>query len=261
MTKFRICSDLHLEFDEDLMAIESTEESLSEISHKYLSPLKDDKDMYLIIAGDIHTELRDVNYAERLFGERFKHIYIVLGNHSYYGTYFIDNPINNSDNVTVLENDVITTAEGVTIAGCILWTDMNKQHPLDMVNGQMFMNDYNYIQLDKYSSRRITPQHTVDESIKSYLWLERLSKIDIVVTHHLPSYDCVHAKYEKSDTNFCFASEYDELIEKISPQYWIFGHSHECMDFKKGNTRMINNSYGYPFEETRYQNNLIIEKS
>ena len=258
MTKFRVCSDLHLEFDEDLSRDRYSTHDIVRCSYKYLPEVNNENDMYLIIAGDIHTKLLDVDYAEGLFGKRFKHIYIVMGNHSYYKTY-ISKTFKNSENVTVLENDVITTQEEIIIAGCTLWTDMNKQNPMDMLKARGAMADYRWIDTDATSGESISPEHTAQLSLESYKWLDSLPDIDIVITHHMPSYDCVHEKYRGAGNNFCFASEYDDLIYKLSPKYWIFGHSHECMDFQKGDTRMINNAYGYPFEITGYVDDLIIE--
>lgn len=257
MTKFRITSDLHMELYNSMWkgGNYNNPDWVYDFSTKFVPHRGSDKDTYLIIAGDIHSKCRDASIANHFFGERFKHVFIVPGNHSYYGTHF-NKKIENVGNVTCLENDTVVI-DGVKISGCALWTNFNNC-PLDYLNAQNFMNDYRWIKEKKASGIPLKAQTVANRSNNSRIWLSQQESPDIVITHHLPTYRCVHEQYKQEQSNFCYASHYDELIMDLSPKYWIFGHSHKAMDFMYENTRMINNSYGYEHEPKSHDPFLTI---
>lgn len=95
--KFQIVSDLHLEF----------EANRDWIKNHPLIP----KSEYLIIAGD--TYYLDRDYLEldfiRKVSDEFYHVYLIPGNHEYYGGFDVAAALDSSclkicTNVTVLDN-------------------------------------------------------------------------------------------------------------------------------------------------------------
>ncbi|MFW6247028.1 MAG: hypothetical protein ACOC22_02535, partial [bacterium] len=58
--------------------------------------------------------------------------------------------------------------------------------------------------------------------------------------------------------NTLFRNNWIDLIEKYSPNYWIFGHTHTHHDYNINNTRLICNPMGYSHEKTNFDPNLII---
>jgi hypothetical protein len=84
----------------------------------------------------------------------------------------------------------------------------------------------------------------------------------VVVTHHLPSYQCQLPKYKNSPVSSFVVSNLDNFIIDKPIDYWIYGHSHGNMPpITIGNTQLITNQLGYiqKGENTGYQNNAFIE--
>ena len=75
--------------------------------------------------------------------------------------------------------------------------------------------------------------------------------IDVMISHYGPVVpDNIPEDYKDCSTTFYYFDGSKD-IERISPKYWIFGHTHNSYDFIKGNTRLICNPVGYP-SENRY---------
>lgn len=72
MTKFKLVSDLHLEF-------------YKEGDEVYRPPVeKDDANTVLLLAGDIHVGTKALPWIEEMT-KRYRHVVYVLGNHEFYG--------------------------------------------------------------------------------------------------------------------------------------------------------------------------------
>jgi Icc-related predicted phosphoesterase len=102
--KIQILSDIHNEFE-------------------IYEPKTCDADV-VILAGDIHTKNRGIEWAQSSFSVP---VIYVLGNHEAYGKTlpkYINEirSLTEQTNVTVLEKDVVTIG-GVNFLGCTLWTD------------------------------------------------------------------------------------------------------------------------------------------
>ena len=72
------------------------------------------------------------------------------------------------------------------------------------------------------------------------------SNKNVVVTHHVPTYINYPLKYKESELNDAFAVELSDLIEATTPDYWIYGHTHDnTTDFQIGKTKLLTNQLGY----------------
>ncbi|MPN61726.1 hypothetical protein SDC9_209468 [bioreactor metagenome] len=83
----------------------------------------------------------------------------------------------------------------------------------------------------------------------------------VVATHHVPTRMNYPEQYKSSVLNEAFAVELFELIEKTTPEAWIYGHSHSnTPDFEIGNTRMLTNQLGYVKygEQSKFSENKYI---
>ena len=117
--KIQYCSDLHLEFGENMNYI---------MNH----PLDVNGDI-LILAGDI-TTLSHIEGADRFIdfaSKNFEHTYWIAGNHEYYG-YDIATKGNVfkeriRDNVTLLNNQIIEHGN-VKLIFSTLWSKISQQN-------------------------------------------------------------------------------------------------------------------------------------
>lgn len=227
--KIQIASDLHFEFGD------------KEYKSNIIQELKKANADVLVLAGDI-TCRKDIFETLKEFSENFNSIVYVTGNHEHYGTHIdkirdIRNDVLDSfSNVHWLDN---STCEifGQRFIGCTLW------FPYDPMNQiyEKFMTDFQSIH--EFQS------WVYKENDYSVKYLSRsIDSESIVVTHHLPSYKCVHEKYKNSELNRFFVCDIESTIEEKSPKYCLFGHTHECLDFQINKTRVISNPLGYPGE-------------
>lgn len=70
----------------------------------------------------------------------------------------------------------------------------------------------------------------------------------VVLSHHVPSYRCVHTRFSGDELNRFFVSEMAPLIEEKRPKLWAYGHTHLPHRCKIGVTDAVANPFGYPHE-------------
>ena len=231
--KLRIISDIHLEF-----------------GPFYLTPMPDDSETTLVLAGDIGVGQNCYSWIHETC-TRFKHVIYVLGNHEFYGHDITD--VKNfwtsdkllPENLHVLD-DTTEIIDGVRFVGGTLWTDMDNNNELMKFKARQSMNDYRRI---SYMGCPITPDDTIrmHSVTKAHIRETVQQKFEgktVVVTHHLPHMECVHDKYKSSPINHAFASDLDELFSE-DIDMWIHGHTHEVVDNMVQGTRIVCNPLGY----------------
>eukprot|EP00197_Chlamydomonas_leiostraca_P009550 CAMPEP_0202861564 /NCGR_PEP_ID=MMETSP1391-20130828/2923_1 /ASSEMBLY_ACC=CAM_ASM_000867 /TAXON_ID=1034604 /ORGANISM="Chlamydomonas leiostraca, Strain SAG 11-49" /LENGTH=198 /DNA_ID=CAMNT_0049540975 /DNA_START=487 /DNA_END=1079 /DNA_ORIENTATION=+ len=140
--------------------------------------------------------------------------------------------------------------DGVRVIGSTLWTHVP---PPAMLAVQHCLNDYRYIftteKLKKGSpetdegapdgshrSIQVPDTNTLFEGNVRFIRRELESAKSagqkaLVVTHHMPSFRCVHARFasDTSGVNHAFASNLDSLLESGLVHTWVFGHTHESV--------------------------------
>jgi Icc-related predicted phosphoesterase len=242
MTKLKFCrvlSDLHLEF--------------AFFTPEYLNT---DKDSVLILAGDISTSRDGLSsYLIDEVAEHFKHIIFVLGNHDYYhGNITNAKKLIEKDlkakgviNCTVIDEPQLVEVDGQKFACGTLWTDFNKNEPLTHMLVGNSLYDFRLIgngpELFTTQDAFAIFQRTLEK------FNEWIDEDTIVVTHHMPSEECVNKRFkglENYGMNGGFRSSLDELILEKKPKLWIHGHGHDSVDTMIGSTRIIANPRGYP---------------
>lgn len=232
MIRISIASDLHLNHYEP--------EDVKIIVDK-LVEASENTDI-TIIAGDAYDSLEYSEVLEALrvslFGKLKNNVYYVLGNHDFWDCH-VKNVIHNAFAgiypAILLNNRLTHVGPGLKLYGGTMWfPELTK-----MESWKARWADFVYIK----DSQLIFEQH--EEFKKNLL---AAGEVDIVVSHHLPSFKSVTPMYATAASNMFFVSNQEDLIEAAKPKLWVHGHSHSPMDYMIGKTRIINNALGYPRE-------------
>jgi predicted phosphodiesterase len=232
-------SDLHLEFFEEA---------------GLFFPLKNPENAdVLILAGDISTKSLSDFVAEAT--SHYPHVIFVAGNHEYYG----HTPQKRQTELSILgttfknfhwlENDGITI-DGQRFLGTTLWF---QDKPMNVFR-KTGMADFGEI---------LDFEPWVYETNRKAMWFldNNTTDDDIVITHHIPSFQGSHSRWRGSPLNDFFICNMESLIAEKSPKLWVYGHTHDSHDFNIGGTRLICNPFGYVWggENPDFVDNLIVE--
>ncbi len=211
----------------------------------------------VVLAGDIGKGVRGVKWAAAAFPNT--PVVYVPGNHEYYGgavprTLEKMRAAAEGTNVQVLERNELCLRQ-VRILATTLWTDFALFGPeqvwLSSEVAAASMNDYKKIRTSPRFSR-LRPADTRREHTVARAWLrarlaeETDAKMTVVVTHHAPSARSLAPRFAEDKLSAAYASNLDKLVETSGADLWIHGHTHHCVDYTIGATRVWSNQYGYP---------------
>lgn len=237
--KIQFASDLHLEFHDNSRWLKDNP----------LIPVGD----ILLLAGDIGY-LGDENYSKHPFwnwcAEYFKETIVVPGNHELYKGLDINDlsegwELKIRNNVRVVYNKVLHYGD-IDIICSTLWAEI----PLrEAYFTEKEVSDFRRIRDGErfLSWARFNEEHRkcIDFICRSVE--ESKAKTKIVVTHHVPSFQLMAEEFRGSMINGAFTSNLDKMIENLSINYWIYGHSHRNIETEIGGTKMLTNQLGYVF--------------
>jgi Icc-related predicted phosphoesterase len=236
MVKIKLISDVHTEHDRD--GGDAFVRSLS----------SDDVDI-LVVAGDLTDRHHKMNLTRLC--ESFKDVVYVMGNHDYWHSSLakrreeMTKICEGLPNLHWLDN-TRKQIQGKWFAGCTLWFSREDCPRL------LRWPDFRFVSEG--------PDGIWDEFDKSYEFLNNnIEKGDIVVTHHLPSKQCVHPRWEGSTTNCFFVGDVEDIILRKEPAFWFFGHTHDSRHLMVWKTELFCNPRGYPHEGVPFDSNLIID--
>jgi Icc-related predicted phosphoesterase len=227
---------------------------LSDIHNEFrqLSGYGADADV-TVLAGDIDLGEKGFAWARSSFGDR--PVVYVAGNHEYYGhaiPSLTKKLLRKKDpgNVRFLECSE-TIVGGIRFLGCTLWSDFDigGDRAAAMQASQARMNDYRKIRVSpRY--RTLRPNDTALRNAASRRWLTAEVGKDpartVVVTHHAPSIRSLNPVFSFDPVSGAYASDLEAFIAETRPALWIHGHTHYCVDYTIGDTRVISNQRGYP---------------
>lgn len=245
----QVFSDLHIELWDKMPKI----------------PAKAD---YLILAGDICQLNHPLFYPFLDYcSANWKKTFYIPGNHEYYSkkrnlndlefeyVYRIREKYNN---IHYLNNTFVELNEHVNIYGTTFWTPSPFVSRYD---GQMYVNDYNYIQYFKHGLDKVIDLDTVKVNEMSkesfdhlHDYLETNKKKTIIVTHFPPTRtntsDPIYLQQRNNLTNLYFAWPDTTLLRfpLNNVVCWISGHTHWSYDFEQNGIRLIGNQFGYKYE-------------
>ena len=206
----------------------------------------------VVLAGDIGVGTEGISWALEKF-ESVPVIY-VFGNHEFYHHEVNSvkrqaRRIASGSNVHVLDNETISV-EAVDFVCATLWTDFDLfgDTAMNKLQARYVMNDYRLI---RYGDKTLLPDDTHRFHLESRsFFAESLSDAPssrerVVVTHHAPSARSLTGRRVDREIGYAYASALDELVEQSSAALWIHGHTHEPVDYRIGDTRVISNPRGY----------------
>ncbi len=242
--KIKLLSDLHLEFYKS-----------TQVDPRLLE--SEDVDV-LVLAGDIAVGFNNVVDALDQFSEAYREVVYLPGNHEYYGKdihELDDLPYAVKCNIHII-NPGIFRLNDVTFIGASLWTNFHND-PMAMLAAGDMISDFRVI-------KGFKPEDAVglfnyhSEYIK--MMYENIPGKKVIVTHFLPADACTHPRFIGENLlNKYFANSMDAWISGLSNTTWMFGHTHEAMDFMLGDTRMVCNPQGYPHEYNKFNYNKVVE--
>lgn len=252
--KVNLLSDLHLEF--------------SNLEHRI--PKETD---VLILAGDIGVGLEGLEWATQF---DIPVVYIA-GNHEFYKGHVLSEHYKDmlayakSHEINFLQNDSVII-DGVRFIGATLWTDFKfMDSPLfSMMRAKNYMYDYRQIfsKDSGYRTKKITPEDILEEFETSIEYIESELKNEfdgstVIITHHGVSKHSISPKFKFSNGNEFFVSDLEQFISKYQPNLWLHGHTHCCLDYTLGDTRVVTNPRGYVtsnrVENPNFNPNLLLE--
>lgn len=260
--KFKLWSDLHIEG-----------------RHFDYTPEDGDKDLTLILAGDIGTIQGGLLPFLIEMADTFKHVVYVYGNHEFYNNtidkvkHKVCELTTTVHNLIVLDNNKIVI-DGVRILGTPLWTELGN-NPLVMQDVKTRIFDYTVTRIMdnktytdgvfKREARNITPEDHRYWYNQAVLWLkfELNKEFDgktMVVTHWAPTHKLTEIRFKGNFLNPYFTNDLDYLFHYYDIDTWCYGHTHGKIFVDYGNdefngTRIINNPRGYAHEDAIHQLN------
>jgi predicted phosphohydrolase len=229
-------SDLHLEFSQNRDFIKA-------------NPIQPKADI-LLLAGDIvpfnvmHKHADFFSYVS----DHFKYVYWVPGNHEYYNSDLADRcgKLNEKikDNV-FLVNNIAVVYDDVQLIFSTMWSNISPMYAWQIERG---MSDFHVI---RYKGKLFSYEDYNQLHEESLLFLqhpleEKNTVKNIIVSHHIPTFQHYPAEYKGSVLSEAFAVELFDFIESAGPDYWIYGHHHSNVsDFTIGKTKLLTNQLGY----------------
>jgi hypothetical protein len=267
MIRILYMSDLHLEMERWRLAVPGWPAFLARhraiAAHPARGPMLNDVGRIdlVVMAGDIHSGLRGMVYAEQVSDFLSAPVVYVAGNHEFYHQEmnrllpaFFTAAAHTKGRVHFLENSVATFMFGeqrLNVLGTTLWTDyeLNGHAPTSMRVAERNMNDHVFIQCNN------APMAAADALLrhqKSRLWLHKtlagLRKTEpaaksLIVTHHAPSPEVLGER--TGAIGPAYGS--DMLIEfaHLNPTGWIHGHTHYRHDSLKEGIHLVSAPRGY----------------
>jgi predicted phosphodiesterase len=232
--KIRLLSDLHTEF---------------RLPYKTHPMSKYGGEDVLVLAGDIAsgaTNTRDV--IKHFLDCGFPKVVYVPGNHEYYGSnlkHFDDKLFDwcyNTPGVYFLNPDH-AVIDGVLFTGGTLWTNF-ADNPISQSMCGRTINDFRQIKNFRTRDAYDLYYKHLDHIKQTYEL--RGDRPVVVVTHFLPARECIAPRWRGGDLlNDYFANDLGSWIADMENTTWLFGHTHDAMDFYIGNTHMVCNPHGY----------------
>ncbi|KAK2873519.1 hypothetical protein FQN49_002297 [Arthroderma sp. PD_2] len=224
---------------------------------------------YLILAGDI-GQLRDYSdYLQFLSVQcrQFEQVYLVLGNHEFYGVSrqeglrlaaSLEQEPELQGKLSILNRTRVELPgfPNITLLGCTLQSRIPPES-VQAVSGRV----KDFYRIKDWSIGDHNAEHEKDagwlaEQITSLRREETAgrggSRDIIVITHHAP---CINEssrpEHVQNPWTCAFATEL--LDQALSPtnavfsqvQYWVFGHTHYTTSFVKAGVRLVSNQRGY----------------
>lgn len=205
----------------------------------------DDKFDILVVAGDICDGAIESAYTIKGLQKQTKNKCLyVLGNHDHWG-YTFEAAYYAHHGIPGYMNRTITEINGQRFLGCTLWykipEDASRKHWSDF----QYIIDWQGIDREYQRDQEFIEKH--------------LQADDILITHMLPTWDCVDPQYRGDSNNRYYVSDIEDLIIKRKPKLVCSGHSHSPFFKKMHDTLFLRNPFGYPGYENKNHQWLVFD--
>lgn len=205
-----------------------------------------------VVAGDIDS--RDFEKTCSEIASKFKKVFVVFGNHEFYHRDIDWRPDMSKmpANVTILDRTA-EEYEGKLFIGCTLWTDFKNRDWFVVNRADSGITDFHAITANnggtRYTAAMAYEKHLIDKSWLKTMIEQNRGKDLVIVTHFMPSYECVDPMWKNATTdtlNYYFSAGCDDLLEVCEAKAWICGHTHCPIDgMELGSTKVYCNPLGY----------------
>ena len=221
----------------------------------------------LVIAGDLTNNGKHLDHIfNRISSTTTVPVIVVLGNHDYYSYRYnsfrkavedYKRVASKYSNIHILARETLEL-DGVNFIGATLWTDYDKGRGICAAIAAMPC--FKYLEVD---DRLVNYQDILDEYKRDVAFIgDNMSDSlkNVVITHHVPTFNFMPPKYRRSHVNGAFCTNLNDFILDNQPDVWVCGHTHTHFTGSIGDCTLYCNPWGYDFEgETGYMENFIIE--
>lgn len=233
-----------------------------------------DKAEVVALVGDVHVSDGTANWVAKL-ANRYpdKQFLVVAGNHEFYGQDYDEQVsrfrrlFKQIPNAHFLQHDEFFL-QGTRFLGCTLWSDFSALEPIlgkqeAQQQASLRMNDFIMINLN---GRPMTPQGMERLHLESVNWLEQRLSVafngpTVVLTHFPPVRTLSTEARTGVEAATYYTNPLEWLVEKYSPDLWLYGHNHWSGEYRLAGCRFVSNQRGYPGESRsrdRFQECLLI---
>lgn len=260
-----ILSDLHLDFYFPADNVQ-TDAIKSIFDPIFFDNKKRNPGDVLVIAGDLgHSNSQNMEVLKIFQQEYYKYIVCVLGNHDYY---LLNNSqekqykrnsfnrtkemralINAQENMYCLDGNVVDI-EGIKFGGCDSWYSGDYMRAKDKYATESEINEL--WRTHNNDGKYIFGIQKFDDIYK--LQLPKIEAVykecDVMITHVNPSCKERHisSSFRGQGSNTFFTFDADRFMAIGSMRYWIFGHTHNEIEYEQHGVKCICNPFGYPAE-------------
>lgn len=195
----------------------------------------------LVLAGDIASR-EGLRAALTRACTQYPQVIYTAGNHEHWGTdpegvmSTLREIERDCSNLHVLAPGRMSKVRGITFVGATGWGHP-RARPLLGLDFRWMREPWRWM---------------ADTSEVHWAWLDAAARTaDVVVTHMVPTRKGIAPKYASYSSNWYFCAEQDELVQACGAPLWICGHTHEPFDVRVGQTRVVCNPRGYPYENNQ----------
>ena len=227
--KYYYISDIHLEW---------LKKNFFNQILKYFDILT--KNDVIIFNGDVCNPKYQLDTLLTYLSHKVNHIIYVAGNHEYYDSSIeeINSYITSLEdkylNFSFLNNKKISI-NGIEILGGTGWSNILNQRVGSLNDLKMIKN----MSPEKMSSLHEEFVLFLKTNIDS-------NKIQVIVSHFLPSSGVITEYHKNSELNFYFCNGVYDKNYELSPKYWLYGHDHsESQKIKINDTIFLTNQGEY----------------
>ena len=250
--KFHVLSDIHLEFYKNYPGFDTF--------------VKDPTGAEaLCLCGDIGDPFSASykSFLQDCSKCPYFYVFLISGNHEYYGhhIYRVNHAIKAlcaeiSPKLIYLNNQAFDIPHtNLRVVGTTLWSNIHDEQRSD---ARCFVADFRQIKewdIERNNQKNAKCIQFIQCEICS------CARKLVVLTHHAPTLSCGNPIHMGSPISSVFKNDLHAFISENSHRIvaWMYGHDHFSKRYKKQDTLIVSNQYGYPgeYDRTVYEDCVV----